>query len=38
MIDRTHELPVARQAALVGVSRGAVYYLPKPVGEADSRA
>ena len=38
MIDRSHELPVVRQAVLVRVSRGAVYYLPRPVGEADSRA
>ncbi|MBS3961626.1 MAG: hypothetical protein KGZ61_07335 [Sandarakinorhabdus sp.] len=30
MIDRSHELPVARQARALGVSRGSVYYLPKP--------
>jgi putative transposase len=35
MIDRDHELPVKRQAELVGVSRGSVYYLPMPVSEAD---
>jgi putative transposase len=35
MIDRTHDLPVKRQAELVGISRGSVYYLPKPVGAAD---
>jgi putative transposase len=35
MIDRTHELPVKRQAELVGVSRGSVYYLPKPMSAAD---
>jgi putative transposase len=35
MIDRDHELPIKRQAELVGVSRGSVYYLPKPVCEAD---
>ena len=35
MIDRTHELPVKRQAELVGISRGSVYYLPKPVSAAD---
>ena len=35
MIDRTHELPVKRQAELVGISRGSVYYLPKPVTAAD---
>lgn len=37
MIDRSHELPVTRQAELVGISRGAVYYVPQPVGEADLR-
>jgi len=37
MIDRNHELPVTRQAELVGVSRGTVYYLPRPVGEVDLR-
>jgi len=37
MIDRSHELPVTRQAELVGVSRGTVYYLPRPVGEVDLR-
>lgn len=35
MIDRTHELSVTRQANLVGVSRGTVYYLPQPVATAD---
>jgi putative transposase len=35
MIDRTHELSVTRQATLVGISRGSVYYLPQPVSEAD---
>jgi len=35
MIDRTHELPITRQAELLSVSRGSVYYLPKPVSEAD---
>jgi putative transposase len=35
MIDRNHELSVARQAKLLDVSRGSVYYLPKPVSEAD---
>jgi putative transposase len=37
MIDRSHELSVTRQAELVGVSRGTVYYLPRPVGEVDLR-
>jgi len=35
MIDRSHALPVARQAKALGISRGSVYYLPRPVGEAD---
>lgn len=35
MIDRTHELSVTRQAELVGISRGSVYYLPQPVSDAD---
>ena len=37
MIDREHALPVVRQAELAGISRGAVYYLPRPVPEADRR-
>jgi putative transposase len=35
MIDRTHPLPIARQARALGVSRGSVYYVPRPVAEAD---
>ena len=35
MIDRKHALSVTRQARLLGLSRGAVYYLPQPVGAAD---
>jgi putative transposase len=35
MIDRTHELPLTRQAELVGISRSSVYYLPTPVSAAD---
>jgi putative transposase len=35
MIDRSHELPVTRQARALGISRGSVYYLPRPVSEAD---
>ena len=37
MIDRDHPLPVKRQAELVGISRGTVYYHPEPIGEADLR-
>lgn len=35
MIDRDHELSVKRQAALLGISRGSVYYLPREVPETD---
>jgi putative transposase len=35
MIDRTHPLPIARQAQALGVSRGSVYYVPRPVAGAD---
>ena len=34
MIDRDHKLPLARQAKAVGISRGSIYYRPRPVGEA----
>ena len=35
MIDRDHELPITRQAKLLNISRGTVYYLPQPVSPAD---
>jgi len=35
MIDRDHELPIAKQAAELGISRGSVYSLPKPTSAAD---
>ena len=35
MIDRSHDLPVARQALALGISRGSVYYLPRPVAASD---
>ena len=35
MIDRSHELAVKHQAELLGISRGSVYYLPKPTSPAD---
>jgi putative transposase len=35
MIDRTHALPVTRQAAALGISRGAVYYQAVSVSDAD---
>lgn len=31
MIDRGHDLPVVQQAKALGISRGSVYYLPRPV-------
>lgn len=37
MIDPKHELAVTRQAELVGISRAAVYYVPRPISEADLR-
>lgn len=37
MIDRTHALPVVRQAELAGLSRASVYYLPRAASEADQR-
>ena len=35
MIDRDHQLSITRQASLLNISRGAVYYLPQPVSSAD---
>jgi len=35
MIDRSHDLPVARQAKALNVSRGSVYYMPRPVSAGD---
>lgn len=35
MIDRESTLPIGRQAKLLGMSRGSVYYLPKPVSTRD---
>ena len=35
MIDREHALPVAKQARALGISRGSVYHLPRPVPAAD---
>ena len=30
MIDRSHDLPIAKQAKALGISRGSVYSLTKP--------
>ena len=35
MIDASHDLPVCRQAELLDLSRSNVYYLPRPVSDAD---
>ena len=35
MIDRSHELPLTRQAQVLKLSRGSLYYRPCPVSPAD---
>ena len=35
MIDRAHDLPITKQAEALNISRGSIYYLPRPVPEAD---
>jgi putative transposase len=35
MIDRDHPLSITRQASLLNISRGTVYYLPRPASPAD---
>jgi putative transposase len=35
MIDRGHALPVTRQAQVLQISRGSVYYQPRPVSATD---
>jgi putative transposase len=35
MIDPSHPLSVTRQARELGISRGSVYYLPRPTSDAD---
>ena len=37
MIDRTHVLPISRQAKVLNISRGAVYYQPRSVSPKDLR-
>jgi putative transposase len=37
MIDRTHDLPVVRQAELLELARSSVYYEPQPISESDLR-
>jgi putative transposase len=35
MIDREHDLPITKQAQVLNISRGSVYYLPRLVSAAD---
>src|SRR6201995_5044498 len=35
MIDREHDLSITKQAAALNISRGSVYYLPRPVSASD---
>ncbi len=35
MIDRGHALPLVAQARQLGISRGSIYYLPRPASDAD---
>jgi putative transposase len=35
MIDPKHEVSISRQSELLGISRAAVYYVPRPISEED---
>jgi putative transposase len=35
MIDRAHDLSISRQAKVLNISRGSVYYRPRPVSPED---
>ncbi len=35
MIDREHDLPITKQAEVLGISRGSVYYLPRSVSATE---
>jgi putative transposase len=35
MIERQHDLPITKQAKALNISRGSVYYRPRPVSAAD---
>ena len=35
MMNRSHALSITKQAKALGISRGSVYYRPKPIPEAD---
>lgn len=35
MMDRQHNLSLTRQSRLLGISRGSIYYKPRPTSQAD---
>ena len=35
MTDPDHKLSLTRQATLLGISRGSLYYEPRPTSDAD---
>ena len=35
MIDREHDLSLTRQAEILNISRGIIYYAPQPVSITD---
>jgi len=35
MIDRKHDLSISKQAEALNISRGSVYYLPRPVPKTE---
>ena len=35
MIDRKHDLSITKQAEILKISRGSVYYLPRPASSSD---
>src|SRR4029434_4986660 len=35
MIDRAHDLPITKQAAARNITRGSIYYSPRPVSASD---
>lgn len=35
MIDRTHQLSLTKQAKALGICRGSVYYMPRPISSTD---
>lgn len=37
MIDRSHDLPLTQQAEVLHLSRGNLYYLPRPVSAVMGR-